>query len=150
MKTLSTHIIINAPTSYVWQVLMDHDHYSKWNPFISGISGEAKTGSTLAVEITTPGKKPMQFAPTVLVNQEQKEFRWLGHLFIKGLFDGEHFFMLEAISKEQTKLIHGEYFSGLLSSLILKNIGKETKSGFEAMNKALKHEAEQQYNQARS
>ena len=34
----------------------------------------------------------MTFKPNILVFEENKELRWLGKLFFKGLFDGEHKF----------------------------------------------------------
>ena len=92
--------------------------------------------------IQNPGKKPMKFKPVVLVNQESKEFRWKGKLFVKGLFDGEHYFQLERINDNLTKLVHGEKFTGFLAGALLKMIGEDTKKGFESMNEALKRRVE--------
>jgi len=79
----------------------------------------------------------MEFQPKVLVNLPEKEFRWLGHLWVKGLFDGEHFFQLEPVGEGHTHLVHGEKFTGLFSSLIVKMIGADTLKSFQAMNQAL-------------
>ena len=143
MKTLKTEIIIDASTKTVWDILMDHEAYSKWNPFIKSIEGEKSVGDQLKVSLLQENNKEMEFKPIVLNNEKEKEFRWLGHLFVKGLFDGEHYFLLEEISQEQTRFTHGEKFTGMLSSLLLKMIGDDTKKGFEKMNKALKLKAEQ-------
>lgn len=142
MKNLSTEIIIKASVEKVWQVLMKHEDYPKWNPFIKHISGESQVGNKLLVKLQIEGKSPMTMKPSVLKNDKFREFRWLGHLFVKGLFDGEHFFILEKISGEETRLIHGENFSGLMVGILMKMIGAKTLAGFEAMNKALKKEAE--------
>jgi hypothetical protein len=63
-------------------------------------------------------------------------------LFIKGLFDGHHYFEIEELMPHQVKLSHGEYFSGLLSASILKKIAEDTRNNFIRMNNALKQQAE--------
>lgn len=37
----------------------------------------------------------MTFSPEVLKAERGKEFRWLGKFLVKGLVDGEHYFLLE-------------------------------------------------------
>lgn len=138
MKTLRTETIINASSETVWNNLMSHKDYPTWNPFIKSISGNIKEGSIIDVQIQSGPDKEMQFKPTVLVLEKEKEFRWLGHLFVKGLFDGEHYFKLESLGPNKTRFIHGENFKGILSTVLLKMIGENTKIGFESMNYALK------------
>jgi hypothetical protein len=84
------------------------------------------------------GDKNMTFTPRILKVKENEYFEWLGSLWFKGLFDGRHYFKLENIADNQVKLIHGESFSGILSKLILKKIGKQTEENFIKMNLALK------------
>ena len=88
------------------------------------------------------GQKPQTFKPSILVVDKEKEFRWVGHLFLKGIFDGEHYFLLEQLNEQEVKLIQGENFSGILSNPIMKMIGEKTISGFQKMNEALKERAE--------
>ena len=84
----------------------------------------------------------MTFTPTILVNETDREFTWLGHLFIKGLFDGRHSFKLESIGTNQTRFIHSESFEGLLAGALLSMIGEDTKKGFQEMNEAIKTQVE--------
>lgn len=143
MKSIRTEISIQAPAQIVWNTLMDFDRYKIWNPFMQ-ISGEAQQGNFLKTAITLDGQKPQEFQPKILELIPERSFRWLGHLFVKGLFDGEHFFKLEQVAENETRFIHGERFSGLLSGLILNLIEGKTIAGFEKMNAALKQEAERQ------
>jgi hypothetical protein len=83
----------------------------------------------------------MHFKPTVLSVRPERELRWLGHLFVPGIFDGEHYFLLEPIGENRTRLTQGEKFSGLLIGL-LSNTLAATSAGFKAMNTALKQQAE--------
>jgi hypothetical protein len=138
MKTIQTEIIINAERQDVWNTLMDYDSYPKWNPFIKKISGDTNEGDILNVSILSNGNKPMKFTPVVLKNIIEKEFRWKGKLFIPGVFDGEHYFILESYGNNQTKFTHGENFTGLFSGALIKVIYNDTKNGFITMNKALK------------
>jgi hypothetical protein len=62
-------------------------------------------------------------------------------LGMKGIFDGEHYFMLIDLDNGQTRFIHGEKFGGILVPFMEKTLGK-TKKGFELMNQALKEQCE--------
>jgi len=83
----------------------------------------------------------MRFRPRVLVADPVREFRWKGRLLLPGLFDGEHYFLLEAQSAGSL-VRHGEKFSGFLPRLMGKRLLDDVRPGFEAMNAALKREAE--------
>jgi len=141
MKQIETEIIIGVSPKKLWEVLTDFEGYSQWNPFIKSISGKKEVGDQLRVHIQPPDGKGMTFKPLVLSFTKEKEFRWIGKLGVKGIFDGEHYFKLIDKGDNQTKLIHGEKFSGILVSIMGKTLEK-TKMGFELMNKSLKKECE--------
>jgi hypothetical protein len=143
MKNIQTEILILADTAKVWDVLMNFDSYPKWNPFITSISGERKLGNRLTVSINPPGGKGMTFKPNILTLEANKEFRWKGKLGINGIFDGEHYFILESVDKDLTKFIHGEKFSGLLVPFVRKMLDK-TQKGFQLMNESIKNECEKE------
>lgn len=140
-KNISTEIIIHAPREKVWAILTDFNNYYSWNPFIVQSSGQAVVGSRL-VNTMKNGKGTMVFKPVVLTVKQNEYFDWLGSLFIKGLFDGHHYFKLEDLGNGQTRLTQGENFSGILAGLLLISIGKQTRKGFEKMNEAVKERAE--------
>ena len=142
MRKLETEITINTSTEKVWDILLNHNSYSEWNPFINKISGSTEPGGSLAVTVHPPESKPMDFKPTVLINEKEKEFRWIGKLLVKGIFDGEHYFLLEQVSPNETRFIQGENFTGILSGLLINKIGNNTLAGFNEMNEALKKQAE--------
>ncbi len=142
MQHIETEIIINAQPDKVWSVLTNFENYPKWNPFIKSIEGETAVGKQLKVFIQPPNGSGMTFKPEVLAFDANKEFRWKGKLFVKGIFDGEHFFRLVDMGDGTTKFIHGENFSGFLVPFVSGILGK-TKVGFELMNEALKRECEQ-------
>ncbi|MGA8616670.1 MAG: SRPBCC domain-containing protein [Xanthobacteraceae bacterium] len=141
-RRIETGIDIDAPPSRVWTVLTDFARMPTWNPFIKSISGNLTQGARLSVYIAPPGKSGMRFKPTVLSVRPERELRWLGQLLFSGIFDGEHYFLLEPIGDSRTRLTQGEKFSGLLVGLLGGTLSA-TEEGFKAMNTALKQQAEQ-------
>ena len=138
MKEIYTEIEINAPAGVVWDILTDFAH---WNPFILEISGDQVEGAQLDVFIKPPNSNGMRFKPKILSYKPEEELRWLGALWIPKLFDGEHSLIIEKIDENKVLFIQKEEFKGLLVSLV-SGMLKDTESGFEAMNRALKREAE--------
>lgn len=141
-KEISTEIHIDAPTEIVWSHLTDLDAYREWNPFIKRIEGTLQSGEMLRVKIQPEGNAAMVFKPQVLKFEENDEFRWIGKLGVKGIFDGEHYFIVHPNDDGSTTFEHGEVFHGMLAGLFFRMIGEDTKRGFEAMNAALKLRAE--------
>jgi hypothetical protein len=140
-RRIETNIEINAPAVRIWALLTDFARMSSWNPFVKSISGNLAQGDRLSVHIAPPGKAGMRFKPTVLKVRPERELRWLGHLLTPGVFDGEHYLLLEPIREGRTRLVQGEKFSGLLVGLLSGTLSA-TEAGFKAMNTALKREAE--------
>ena len=83
----------------------------------------------------------MTFKPLILKFEQNREFRWIGKLLFKGIFDGEHYFKLTDNNNGTTTFVHGEQFGGILVGFLGKTFEK-TKSGFQLMNEALKEECE--------
>ncbi len=140
-KRIKTEIVINTSREKLWVLLTNFNDYPRWNPFIRSIEGQLKQGERLTNRLQN-GEKTMVFKPVVQELVPFHSFSWLGSLWVKGLFDGRHYFCIEEIAPNQVKLIHGEDFSGILSTAILKKIGESTRNNFVAMNQALKQLAE--------
>lgn len=142
MRQLVTEIDIKARASHIWEILMDFKAYPSWNPFIKRIAGKPRAGSRLDVTMEPPGGKPMRFTPKVLVVRPNRELRWKGKLYMPGLFDGEHSFIIEPAGTGSVHFIQHEQFSGVLVPFLWKMLDTKTRKGFVAMNKALKKRAE--------
>ena len=142
MHKIVSEIDIGATPDRVWSILTDFAAYPSWNPFIRSISGDIEKGGRLTVSIQPVGGRAMTFRPTVLLVEPSSELRWLGHLLIPGIFDGEHFFQIAASGSGRVRLTQGETFSGVLVGLLKANLDRGTKAGFIVMNQALKARAE--------
>lgn len=141
-RELITSVEIDAPPQVVWQILTDFDRFPQWNPFIRSVSGEAKQGEQLQVQIQSPSGNGMTFAPVVLVADPGRELCWLGRFLLPGIFDGEHYFYIKSLSKHRVKFVQSESFSGLLVPFFWRSLDTQTRQGFEQMNCALKLRAE--------
>ena len=141
MRSIRTEIGIDHTAAAVWAVLADIERWAEWNPFASA-RGRLAVGERLEVEIRPPGRSPMTFRPTVVKLDPGVELRWLGHLGLPGIFDGEHGFRIEPEGDRRCRLRHFETFKGVLAAPVLWLVGDATRRGFEAMNLALKARAE--------
>lgn len=141
-KEIKTQILIEATPERVWEVLTDFKRYPNWNPFIKSLQGKVKEGEKIIVRLEPPGAKGMTFKPEVLAFNTNKEFKWIGHLFFPGLFDGEHRFELIDNGNGTTTFIQAEKFKGILVRMLSKMLDGSTLNGFKAMNERLKLEVE--------
>ena len=138
MRSLDSEITIRGTPEQVWSVLTEFAHYAEWNPFIRRVSGEAKKGTKLRVEIHPPDGKPMTFTPTIREVSPAQELRWLGHLWLPGLFDGDHSFRIDRAGSGHVSFRQSERFRGILVPLLPSATYERIRRGFAAMNSALK------------
>ena len=137
MKEIRTQISIKAAPEKIWDILMSFEQYSRWNPFITAISGEKIPGKNLKVTIQPPDARAMNFNPRLLTLEQNKELRWSGKMIASFIFRGEHYFILQPNERGTTDFIHGEKFSGITLPFMKKMLEK-TREGFELMNQELK------------
>ena len=140
-RRVHTEVEIQASAERVWAILGDFSDYPSWNPFVRQISGILRKDERLQVTLQPPGGSAMSFRPTVIVAEANRELRWRGSVIISGIFDGEHYFVIEPRSASSVRFVQGENFSGVLVPL-LGSVIRKASEGFAAMNAALKHRAE--------
>jgi hypothetical protein len=142
MKELHTEIEIAAPAERVWRILTDFSAYPQWNPFMRLAQGTPEPPNRLEIVIQ-PGSGPgMVFRPTVLQASPPRTLRWLGRLWLPGIFDGEHIFEIEPQGPGRVRFVQREIFKGFLVPFAGRRL-QDTLRGFEEMNRALKARAEE-------
>ena len=142
MKELRSEIEIEASAERVWRVLTDFDAYPEWNPFIRRVSGRPEVEERLVVRMRPSGTRGMTFRPTVMKVEPNRELRWLGHLLLPGIFDGQHIFEIEELERDRVRFVQREVFKGLLVPLLARSLDRDTQRGFEEMNRALRERIE--------
>lgn len=135
-QRIETTATLDARANEVWAVLTDFPSYGEWNPFITEISGLLAEDERLEAVFVQSNGKPSRFRPRVLRVSPARQIRWLGKLGPGGLFDGEHYFVLEPQIDGTTVLTHGERFTGILVPLKASLLA-DTDQGFASMNAAL-------------
>jgi hypothetical protein len=110
------------------------------------IKGDLRKGAKLEVRIQPTGARGTTFKPTVLNVDPPRELRWIGHLWIKGFFDGEHILRIEPIRNDKARFYQKEIFNGFFVRLLAKGLDKDTLRGFNEMNEALKEKVEKSHN----
>lgn len=142
-REIHAEVEIDAPPHRVWEVLIAFDDHARWNPFLRDVRGLPEAGQTLAVQVDLPGQGDKTFSVHIDAVTPVRELTWVSRLVLPGLFDGVHSFFLEPLdSGRRCLLIQHENFSGLLIPLFTAEMEAATRRGFEAMNEALRHEAE--------
>ena len=139
---MDTEIEIDAPAERVWDVLTDFASYPEWNPMIIRASGELRPGERLKIRFEPEGSRGHTFRPKLLTVDPNRELRWLGWPRFPGLFDTEHYWIIDERPGGRTHLLHGTVVYGLLAPLAGKVMEKQSRGPFEMMNRAHKERAE--------
>ncbi len=140
MAHIQSSIEISAGVSRVWDVVSSLAQYERWNPFLVKGEGAFVPGERLQLTIKA-GARTMTFKPTVVDVEPGRRVQWVGRLGVRGIFDGEHAFELESLGDGRTRFTQREQFRGILIPF-MQSVLRDTASGFQAMNEALKARVE--------
>jgi hypothetical protein len=135
--TLETHFSVPQSPDQVWAVLTDYPSYSRWNNFMPEASGEVGVGKTLNITLAPSSGSKIKCKFKLLVVDKNRELRWVGHLIVNGLFDGQHYWLLTRNVSGGTDIVHAENFKGLLVSVIKP---LKFKGEFERLNRDMAQE----------
>jgi hypothetical protein len=128
---------IDATPDQVWAVLSDFGAYDQWNPAFVSVEGVAEAGTRLDIRFKLKGDRSIRMRPTVLSAEPGRELRWLGRLFVPGLFDGEHRFEIHEEAPGRVRFVQHERFRGVLVPFLRRLIEVDTAAMFERVNAAL-------------
>jgi hypothetical protein len=134
---IRSETVIDGTPADVWAVLTDFSRYGGWNPGFDKAEGRAVVGETLHLTFAKEGGRGMRMHPRVLVAEPGRELRWLGHLLMPGIFDGEHRFQIEEMEPGRVRFIQSEVFRGLFVPFLRKMIEVDTLATFHNVNAAL-------------
>jgi len=141
-RELTTEIDMDVPAARVWEVLTDFASYPRWNPMIRRAGGELRAGARLEVRFEPEGRRGHTFRPKLMVVEPGRELRWLGWPRFPGLFDSDHYWIMDELPGGRTHLLHGASVYGLFAPLAGKAMERTSRRPFEDMNRAHKRRAE--------
>jgi hypothetical protein len=139
MKKYHTEIILNASVDRVWAALTDFSAYPDWNPLVGWLRGDFRPDGQIQMFITPLNRS---FNAKLKTVQKDKEFAWIGVEIAPWFLSGEHYYRLEQINDVSTRLLHGEYFRGLGSTLIGKSMLNRMENAFIEHNLRLRERVE--------
>ncbi|WP_458011591.1 SRPBCC family protein [Candidatus Solincola sp.] len=142
-REMVTSVVIKASPRRVWEVLTDLSSYPAWNPMIRWAEGEIREGARLRVRFhPRERKRGRTFNPRLRVVVPERELRWGGWPPLPGIFDFEHYWILEPEPGGGTLLRHGVLVKGLLAPLVMPVVERLSGGPFQAMNRAHRERAE--------
>jgi hypothetical protein len=141
MREIRSEIEIEASADEVWRVLTDFPAFPEWNPFIRKAEGDLVAGQHIAVELQPPGHRAISFKPKLLSVDPGRGFRWLGHVMMPGIFDGEHIHEIKPLGPGRVRYVQREQFHGVLLPFF-GGMLRDAQRGFAGMNAALKARVE--------
>ncbi|WP_374574099.1 SRPBCC family protein [Phenylobacterium sp.] len=138
---------IQAPPETIWEVLYDLPGWSKWNPLYVEAEGQIRIGSTLRLKMVLPGEAAQDIRPVVLEWVPHEQLHWRLSL-MWGMVSNTRYIEIEKLGETSCIVSNGELFGGLFGPSVAKRLGRKVWKGFEAMDLALKEEAEARWRQA--
>lgn len=144
MKTIESRITINCPKSLVWEVLLDFDKYSLWNPFTPKIETNLIVGSPVLLHVDMKQNKKIRIqSETLLWIKEGESIAW----GINKAFPvrTERAQILEEIDEQTTSYYTYDKFWGLLVPVVMLGFKKDIQKGFDAVALGLKNRCEKIY-----
>jgi hypothetical protein len=139
--TASSSVVIASSLGRTWDELTNFKQYASWNPYLISVEGELVPGEEISITLVTENfDKPFTTTPIIVSVELRRQFHWENGFAIPGLYDTRHFFVLEAISKNETRLIQFEEFRGVLVWLLPARPKRQqaAETGFTLMHQALK------------
>lgn len=136
MKTVKTHLDLDASAEEAWAVLSDMEGWSSWNPVIPRMKADPRLGGKVKFEIHVAPGKPMNLASKIVTWEENRGLAWGGGL--PGVFTGRHYFELEPLEDGRCRITHGEDFRGLVPAIVLNEARlANIEAAYAKMNEAL-------------
>ena len=147
MPEIIVETIIDAPKELVWENLTKVENFPLYLPLFASAKGNLGKDKTLKASIRV-GKISFPIKVWIKDYQELSRFSW-GEPPIKLLswfMSSEHYFVIEQVAKNKTKLIQGEKVSGLFARPALEPTFKRLASPyFSQFNIGLKQYCESIY-----
>jgi hypothetical protein len=110
---VETKSIISAPTSVLWEIMMEVDKYPQWYSVMLEASGTPRLGANLELRVKAMdgSTRQLSFTGTVVEFVPERRLVWTGGML--PILMGRHFFEFVPMEHGKTQVIQGEEFRGL-------------------------------------
>ena len=137
---------IGVPTNSraIWDVLSDLGRWSEWNTVYPEVHGLLRIAQKLAITEVFPHAPPTTITPTIVDWVPNEQILWQIRAPL-GMVKRLRYIEIEKLSEEGCIFSNGEFFSGMLSPLVVNMMRRPIKNGFAALGEAMKLRAEAAY-----
>lgn len=144
MLTLRASADIEAPIERVHAIMMDFPRYGEWNPFVVGVTGEARVGAELTLDVRFHSGRRERTKELVEVletpgDRAELTYRFVSPLARFGLVRATRRQVLIRLGEGRTRYETEESFTGLLIAFLPR---AGIQRGFDDHARALKARAE--------
>lgn len=142
----SEKVIINAPVTLVWSILVDFENYEKWNPFCPSIKTRLEPGAPVEMQCDLGHglQKQVEFMTQI---EPEKVLAWGMKNEPGDPVKAIRYQYLEALGDTQCSYYTIDEFEGEQIAGMLKNFGRNIENGFNACALGLKAIAEARFGQ---
>ncbi|MEX1365322.1 MAG: SRPBCC domain-containing protein [Nannocystaceae bacterium] len=139
---IRAEIEIGAPPQAVWDVLANHEHWSKWNPVLMALHVDGPLREGMPARLTVqlgPPMGPRTIPVRLVAAREPHELAWEGGP--AGLIRARHGFVLEPTATG-TRVVHTEVFEGTVASPLIWLLRSRLEKSYERFNRGLRDRCE--------
>lgn len=135
---------VRAPADTIWDMIYDVSGWPSWNPLYVRAEGQVRIGARLTLDHGLDVAAPKTIQPTVIDWTPRELLHWKGQR-ASGLIKTVRFIEIDSLDVASCIVANGELFSGVLVPYALRGRAGAIRRSFEAMNEALKAEAERRW-----
>ncbi|MBI3134647.1 MAG: SRPBCC domain-containing protein [Bacteroidetes bacterium] len=133
---ICTEIEIETTAEKIWNLLIDFERYPDWHTYLLEVKGKPVEKTKIKCTALNADSSTTQFSAYIQEVIPNRKLAWGGSAGF--IFRASHYFILEGISTNKTRLIQGEYWKGMFGKSYGKKIYQETYRKFVILNQTLK------------
>lgn len=139
--TIEHQVVINAPTSVVWQVLTALERYPEWNRYATEAHGTLEAGGEVEI-VARLGNSTQRVKNRVLEIIPEQKLCWVSMNWYQFLVRGTRCRYLEAQPDGATFFLERETMKGPVARIVVGLMHEQLAAGLQAECESLKAEAE--------
>jgi len=148
-KITSIRVEINAPASFVWDILIDLPRYPEWNPYTVRIESTLELGAPVHLYLAGGDGNPNYNLEYLVAFEPGRLLSWEQYPTETDANAARRDQIIEVIDDERCTYYTTDQFLGVNADKIMSDFGDWVKQGFDAIALALKERAESLYKAAK-
>ena len=140
--TLHHRALVAAPVARVWEVIVDLDRYSEWNPFVVAARSTLEVGAPISMRVRLLPFLVQPQRETILECVPGERLCYGIASLPGGLLRSHRCHVLRALTAERTEYVSDFVLSGRLTPMVSGLLGGRLTDGFASNTRALAERAE--------